>query len=231
MIIANAPKRWRLAIRVLEQTGSALGELHALTWRTSLRQRRLRVQHGKTRGSPPVGCLPGVAHQRHCGDGAARRSSSRAARLPRSDKTSTRHGDAKGLRGCRHREPLAALVEAPLRLRENSRRRARPCGAARALAKEPNAGYVFARPARRLELAMAAASRVPGALGWLAKPKARRSTYSCLCRCPDRCRCPARCRSRSPVRRRQSRTRSGSDMGQPCRRAYSHVRRPHLRSL
>jgi integrase len=48
-IIANAPRRWRLAIRVLEQTGMRVGELAALEWgdvdRTGL---RLRIRTGKT---------------------------------------------------------------------------------------------------------------------------------------------------------------------------------------
>ena len=31
-IIGNVPKRWRLPLRVLEQTGMRVGELHALEW-------------------------------------------------------------------------------------------------------------------------------------------------------------------------------------------------------
>jgi integrase len=48
-IVANAPKRWRLAIRVLEQTGMRVGELAGLEWgdidSTNL---RLRIRGGKT---------------------------------------------------------------------------------------------------------------------------------------------------------------------------------------
>lgn len=48
-IVANAPPKWRLAIRVLEQTGMRVGELGGLEWgdvdRTNL---RLRIRSGKT---------------------------------------------------------------------------------------------------------------------------------------------------------------------------------------
>jgi integrase len=48
-IVANAPRRWRLAIRVLEQTGMRVGELAGLEWgdidSTNL---RLRIRGGKT---------------------------------------------------------------------------------------------------------------------------------------------------------------------------------------
>jgi integrase len=48
-IVKNAPRRWRLAIRVLEQTGMRVGELVGLEWgdvdRANL---RLRVRKGKT---------------------------------------------------------------------------------------------------------------------------------------------------------------------------------------
>jgi integrase len=48
-IIANAPRKWRLAIRVLEQTGMRVGELAGLEWgdidRANL---RLRIRTGKT---------------------------------------------------------------------------------------------------------------------------------------------------------------------------------------
>jgi integrase len=48
-IVENAPRRWQLAIRVLEQTGMRVGELVALEWgdvdRANL---RLRIRNGKT---------------------------------------------------------------------------------------------------------------------------------------------------------------------------------------
>jgi integrase len=51
-IVANAPKRWRLALRVLEQTGMRVGELVALEWgdidRVNL---QIRVKRGKTRAA------------------------------------------------------------------------------------------------------------------------------------------------------------------------------------
>ncbi len=58
-IIANAPPKWRLAIRVLEQTGMRVGELGALEWgdvdRANL---RLRVQAGKTRAARRFVAVP-----------------------------------------------------------------------------------------------------------------------------------------------------------------------------
>jgi integrase len=58
-IIANAPKKWRLAIRVLEQTGMRVGELGSLAWgdvdRTNL---RLRIQNGKTRAARRFVAVP-----------------------------------------------------------------------------------------------------------------------------------------------------------------------------
>ena len=49
-IIANVPARFRLPLRVLEQTGMRVGELHALEWRdVDEAGVRFRVRHGKTR--------------------------------------------------------------------------------------------------------------------------------------------------------------------------------------
>jgi integrase len=51
-IIAHAPKKWRLAIRVLEQTGMRVGELSALEWGDIDRtNQRLRIRTGKTRAA------------------------------------------------------------------------------------------------------------------------------------------------------------------------------------
>jgi integrase len=48
-IIAHVPHRWRLPLRVLEQTGMRVGELHGLEWRdVVLTQSRFRVRQGKT---------------------------------------------------------------------------------------------------------------------------------------------------------------------------------------
>ncbi len=48
-IIANVPARWRLPLRVLEQSGMRVGELHALEWRdVDLTGLRFRVRNGKT---------------------------------------------------------------------------------------------------------------------------------------------------------------------------------------
>jgi integrase len=48
-IISNVPKRWRLPLRVLEQTGLRVGEAHALEWQdVDVAGSRFRVRHGKT---------------------------------------------------------------------------------------------------------------------------------------------------------------------------------------
>jgi integrase len=51
-IVEKAPRRWRLAIRVLEQTGMRVGELVGLEWgdvdRANL---RLRIRNGKTKAA------------------------------------------------------------------------------------------------------------------------------------------------------------------------------------
>jgi integrase len=48
-IIARSPKRWRLPLRTLEQTGMRVGEVHALEWRdVDLAESRFRVRQGKT---------------------------------------------------------------------------------------------------------------------------------------------------------------------------------------
>jgi integrase len=48
-IIDNTPRRWRLAIRVLEQTGMRVGEMAALEWGDVDRaELRLRIRTGKT---------------------------------------------------------------------------------------------------------------------------------------------------------------------------------------
>jgi integrase len=58
-IIANAPKRWRLAIRLLEQTGLRVGELQALTWGDlDFAGSRLRVANGKTRAARRWATVP-----------------------------------------------------------------------------------------------------------------------------------------------------------------------------
>jgi integrase len=51
-IIANAPLKWRLALRVLEQTGMRAGELAKLEWQDiDLSESRFRIRHGKTKAS------------------------------------------------------------------------------------------------------------------------------------------------------------------------------------
>jgi integrase len=48
-IISNVPKRWRLPLRVLEQTGLRVGELHQLEWQdVDVAGSRFRIRNGKT---------------------------------------------------------------------------------------------------------------------------------------------------------------------------------------
>jgi integrase len=48
-IIANVPARWRLPLRVLEQTGMRVGEAHGLEWRdVDEAGSRFRIRHGKS---------------------------------------------------------------------------------------------------------------------------------------------------------------------------------------
>jgi integrase len=51
-IIANAPRRWRLAIRTLEQTGMRVSELQDLAWGdVDAAGSRFRIRGGKTRAA------------------------------------------------------------------------------------------------------------------------------------------------------------------------------------
>jgi integrase len=48
-IMAHSPSRWRLPLRVLEQTGMRVGELRDIEWRdVDLAESRLRIRQGKT---------------------------------------------------------------------------------------------------------------------------------------------------------------------------------------
>jgi integrase len=48
-IIEHVPARWRLSLRVLEQTGMRVGELTQLEWRdVDVAESRFRIRHGKT---------------------------------------------------------------------------------------------------------------------------------------------------------------------------------------
>jgi integrase len=56
-IISHSPPKWRLPLRVLEQTGMRVGERHDLEWRdVDLLESRFRIRNGKTR--PRVDGLP-----------------------------------------------------------------------------------------------------------------------------------------------------------------------------
>ena len=58
-IIANVPLRWRLSIRVLEQTGMRVGELQALTWGdVDETGSRFRVKEGKTAAARRWAAVP-----------------------------------------------------------------------------------------------------------------------------------------------------------------------------
>jgi integrase len=58
-IIANAPKKWRLAIRVLEQTGMRVGELAGIEWGdVDHANLRLRVRSGKTKSARRFVAVP-----------------------------------------------------------------------------------------------------------------------------------------------------------------------------
>lgn len=58
-IIANVPARWRLPLRVLEQTGLRVGELAALEWGdVDEKQSRFRIKHGKTASARRWAAVP-----------------------------------------------------------------------------------------------------------------------------------------------------------------------------
>jgi integrase len=58
-IIANAPRRWRLAIRVLEQSGMRVGELRELEWGdVDSTGSRFRIRNGKTRAARRWAAVP-----------------------------------------------------------------------------------------------------------------------------------------------------------------------------
>jgi integrase len=48
-IVANVPKRWRLGLRTLAETGMRVGEAHSLEWQdVDVAGSRFRIRHGKT---------------------------------------------------------------------------------------------------------------------------------------------------------------------------------------
>jgi integrase len=59
-IVANAPPKWQLALRVLEQTGMRAGELVALEWQdVDLTNSRFRIRAGKTAAARRWVAVPG----------------------------------------------------------------------------------------------------------------------------------------------------------------------------
>jgi integrase len=58
-IIANAPPKWRLALRVLEQTGMRAGELWKLEWQdVDVANSRFRIRGGKTKAARRCVAVP-----------------------------------------------------------------------------------------------------------------------------------------------------------------------------
>jgi integrase len=58
-ILAHSPKRWRLPLRVLEQSGLRVGELSELEWRdVDVAGSRLRIRNGKTRAARRFASVP-----------------------------------------------------------------------------------------------------------------------------------------------------------------------------
>lgn len=48
-IMAHSPRRWRLGLRTLAETGLRVGEAHRLEWQdVDVRGSRFRIRHGKT---------------------------------------------------------------------------------------------------------------------------------------------------------------------------------------
>ncbi len=175
----TSPKRWRLPLRVLEQTGMRVGELAALAWGDVDEQgSRFRIKARQDGRGPPLGRGARVADGRDRRDGARVRTA-----RPSGPCSSASPPDvAKNVmaRACKAAgivAPAPARPAAPLRERED--RRGRPGddrrGAARTLAEEPDAGHVLARSARKRGIGRCpgVVSVWPGTAGTPRKPTAR----------------------------------------------------------
>ena len=83
-IIATAPPRWRLPLRVLAETGMRVGELRDLEWNdVDLAESRLRIRSGKTKAARRRVAVPALAMVAVRRSVPAGRPHGRAAGFPR----------------------------------------------------------------------------------------------------------------------------------------------------
>jgi integrase len=151
-IIATVPKRWRLPLRVLAETGMRVGELHALEWGdVDETESRFRVKAGKTAAARRWFPCPRTSWPRRR-DLSARGPYGRASGVPRLHAGRREERDGSRLQVRRDRPSPSARLEAPVRLGADRSRCPRDDVAAQLghSRKCAHAGYIRARSSGRV---------------------------------------------------------------------------------
>jgi integrase len=150
-IIEHVPSRWRLPLRVLEQTGMRVGELACLAWAdVDVAGSRFRISQGKTPSARRWVAVPAWLMVKVAGVLPARRPHRRAACLSRLYPERRRERHAPRLHSGWTGALPPARSETPLRQCED--RGGRAChgsgSAARALEEEHDARHLLTRAGR-----------------------------------------------------------------------------------